>query len=94
MIEVKRWGRQFTEHGLMKTPTSSSNRPARRFVAVVAWVLGAIGAYFLLTRHFDHVLQAVPFLLLLACPLMHVFGHRHGHGAHQKEHIERPKDDD
>lgn len=93
LIEVKRLGGQFTEHGLMNTPSSSPNSPARRFFGLIAWVLGAIGAYFLLTRHFDHVLQAVPFVLLLACPLMHVFGHRHGHGAHQKEHGERSKDD-
>ncbi len=44
-------------------------------------VLGAIAAYFLLTEHRAHVFGALPFLLLLACPLMHVFMHR-GHGGH------------
>jgi hypothetical protein len=44
-------------------------------------VLGAIAAYFLLTEHRAHVFAALPFLLLLACPLMHVFMHR-GHGGH------------
>lgn len=44
-------------------------------------VLGAIAAYFLLVEHRAHLLGALPILLLLACPLMHVFMHR-GHGGH------------
>lgn len=36
--------------------------------------------FFLLTEHRAHVLGALPYLLLLACPLMHLFGHGHGHG--------------
>lgn len=41
----------------------------------------AIAAFYLITEHRAHLLGALPFLLLLACPLMHVFMH-HGHGAH------------
>ena len=49
-------------------------------------VASGVGAYFLLTRHFDHLLQAVPYLVLLACPLMHVFMHgHHGHGPHRED---------
>lgn len=44
-------------------------------------VLAVAGGYYLLTRHEQHVAQLVPYLLLLACPLMHVFMHR-GHGGH------------
>lgn len=44
-------------------------------------VLGAIALYFLLTEHRAHFFFALPFLLLLACPLMHMFMH-HGHGGH------------
>jgi len=44
-------------------------------------VFGAIAAYFLLTEHLAHVVGALPLLILLACPLMHVFMH-HGHGGH------------
>ena len=44
-------------------------------------VLGAIALYFLLTEHRAHFFLALPFLLLLACPLMHIFMH-HGHGGH------------
>ena len=44
-------------------------------------VFGAIAAYFLLSEHRAHFFGALPFLILLACPLMHVFMH-HGHGGH------------
>ena len=48
-------------------------------------VMGAVAAYFLLTEHRAHFFAALPFLLLLACPLMHVFM-RHGHGGHSGSH--------
>jgi hypothetical protein len=51
---------------------------------MAAWFAGAVGAYFLLTRHFDHFVQALPFVILLACPLMHLFMHRH-HGGHGQQ---------
>ena len=38
-----------------------------------------IAGYFLLTEHRAHVVQYLPFLLLAACPLLHLF---HGHGGH------------
>lgn len=47
-------------------------------------VIGAVAAYFLLTEHLAHVLGILPYLLLLACPLMHLFmhgGHGHRHGG-------------
>lgn len=42
----------------------------------------AIAGFFLVTEHAAHLLGALPYLLLLACPLMH-FMH-HGHGSHGK----------
>ncbi len=50
-------------------------------------VMGAIAAYFLLSEHRAHFFGALPFLLLLACPLMHVFMH-HGHGGHAGGHAQ------
>jgi hypothetical protein len=49
---------------------------------VVCLLLAAVGAY-LLISHTGHVLAALPYLALLACPLMH-FLHRghHGHRHH------------
>ena len=51
----------------------------RRRVAFA--VFAAVAAYFLWTEHRAHAIQALPWLLLMACPLMHVFVHR-GHGSH------------
>lgn len=49
------------------------------------WVLVGfllIAAYFLWAEHRAHLMGALPYLLLLACPLMHLF-HHHGHGNHR-----------
>lgn len=51
------------------------NRTA--FYVSIAFAL--VGGYFLLTEHRAHVFQYLPYALLLACPLLHVF-HGHGHG--------------
>lgn len=51
------------------------------------WVLIgflAVAAFFLWTEHRAHLLGALPYLLLLACPLMHLF--HHGHGSHGQDH--------
>lgn len=42
-----------------------------------------IAADVLLTGHTAHLPGALPFLLILACPLMHLFMH-HGHGGHSE----------
>lgn len=43
----------------------------------------AIAGVLLFTEHRAHVLGALPFLLLLSCPLMHLFMH-HNHGTHNE----------
>jgi hypothetical protein len=50
---------------------------------VMSLVVAAAGAYLLIT-HTGHVLGALPYLVLLACPLMHVFGHG-GHSRHRHD---------
>jgi hypothetical protein len=40
-------------------------------------VLGAIAFFFLWEEHRAHLLGALPWLLLLACPAMHFLMHRH-----------------
>ena len=66
------------------------NLPQHRARGTNWYFLGflAIAGYFLFTEHRAHVLPYLPFLLLLACPLMHFFmhrghGHGHGHGGHE-----------
>lgn len=41
----------------------------------------AIAAFILVTEHTAHTFRALPFVLLLACPLLHLFMHG-GHGGH------------
>ena len=41
-------------------------------------IAALVGGFFLYTEHRAHLFGVLPFLLLLACPLMHVFMH-HGH---------------
>lgn len=55
-------------------------------------VAGAIGVYYLVTEHLTHVSQAIPYLFLLACPLMHLF-HGHGHHGHQGHDHGQEKED-
>ena len=45
------------------------------------WIFIAIILYFLITEHWAHIVPVLPWLLLAACPLMHLFMHR-GHGHH------------
>lgn len=51
----------------------------------VCLALAAVGAY-LLWNHTGHVFSALPYVVLLACPLMHFFGHghHHHHGGEQR----------
>ncbi len=49
------------------------------------WVLLGfllIAGFFLFTEHRAHLLGILPFLLIFACPLMHLFHHGHRHGHH------------
>lgn len=59
-------------------------RPGRNWSRINQWLLwlglaAAVGWMFF--RHNAHLLQLLPFLFILACPLMHIFGHG-GHGGH------------
>lgn len=64
----------------LQAPNSSADspRPARALWIAVA-MTALIGAFFLLREHWGHVAGYWPYLLLLACPVMHLF---HGHGSH------------
>ena len=71
------------------SPTTSPPPARPSFARWVFWGFIAIAAFFLWTEHRAHLIYGLawlPFLLILACPLMHVFMHRghggHGHGGH------------
>lgn len=42
----------------------------------------AIPAFFLVRTHWIHLMDFLPYLLLLLCPLMHLFMHGSHHGGH------------
>ena len=54
---------------------------------IVWFGFALVAGFFLITEHTAHVFGVLPYLLLLACPLMHLFGHHghHGHGADKAE---------
>ncbi|WP_374402830.1 DUF2933 domain-containing protein [Niveibacterium sp.] len=63
----------------------------RARMVAVAFVGLALAA--LIFEHRAHVLGALPYLVILLCPLMHLFmhgGHHHGHGAAEQK--QPPKD--
>lgn len=58
-------------------------RPAKGPLLVACVMLAIIAAFFLLREHWGHIAGRWPYLLLLACPLMHLFMHGgHGHAGH------------
>ena len=52
---------------------------SRATMVLVAFL--AIAGFYLVAEHRAHVFAYLPFVLLLACPLLHVFMHG-GHGGH------------
>ena len=64
------------------SPSQRDATGVRRVVGAVI-VTALIAFFFLLREHWAHVAGYWPYLLLLACPLMHLF---HGHGGHGGHH--------
>lgn len=63
------------------------DRPERKsfWSSPTGWVaIGFIGVagYFLITEHAAHLTSILPWLLIAACPLMHLFMHHGSHGGH------------
>ena len=60
---------------------------SRLFRTPLGWAitfgLGSLGIYLFVTHPGD-IVSALPYLLLLLCPAMHLFGHKHGHRGHDR----------
>jgi Protein of unknown function (DUF2933) len=67
-------GESHPTHGNVEKPWFRSRS------GIVFLAFAAIAAFFLLSEHRAHVFQVLPWPLVAACPLMHLF-HR-GHGGH------------
>lgn len=64
----------------MNNESQSDARRLLRSAGLCAMLL--IAAFFVWTDHRTHALDALPYLLLLACPVIHLLMHRgHGHGG-------------
>lgn len=68
----------------MSAETHSHARPWYRSKAsIVIAMLAVILVFFLIREHWEHLAGRWIYLLLLLCPVMHLFGHG-GHGRHDK----------
>jgi hypothetical protein len=63
---------------------TSDNR--NRLLRWIIWTAGAVALAYLIVEHRPHLLGWIPYLIILACPLMHLFMHRShgGHGGHHE----------
>jgi len=69
-----------TMNGPAPTGPTGAGGSSSSFVIGVCLFLAA-AAFFLWTEHRAHLLGILPYLILLACPFIHLFLHR-GHGGH------------
>jgi hypothetical protein len=67
-----------SNHGSREAPTDNF-WTSRAFLVFLGFA--AIALVLLWGEHRAHILGALPYLFILACPLMHIFMHR-GHGRH------------
>jgi hypothetical protein len=82
-----------TPHDHRDSPSSGLNWS--RINQWVLWIGLAAAVAWMFFRHNAHLLQLLPFLILLACPLMHLFGHggHGGHGSHGDQADRKTPDD-
>ena len=83
--------RTFVSPSEIRQPSGQARWLNSRRVIILCAAVGIIGAVFL-NGHSNHLIALLPYLLLLACPFMHLFmhrGHRHdgkdgqgGRGCH------------
>ncbi|PWS34372.1 hypothetical protein DFH01_25470 [Falsiroseomonas bella] len=63
-------------------------RPAWWRTSTGITVLGfaLVAAFYVLREHYAHALGLLPYLIILACPLLHLFGHgRHGRNGNHRQ---------
>jgi hypothetical protein len=62
-------------------------------IGLVTYGFLIVVGFFLLTEHTAHVFGALPWLLILACPLMHLFMHHGHHGGHGQGRQSNPDEE-
>ena len=63
--------------------TATSFWTSRAFLIFLAF--GAMAIVLLWSEHRAHLLGVLPYLFLLACPLLHIFGGHGSHGGHGRD---------
>lgn len=74
------------EHHGHASPSERSFWSSRAFLVFLAFA--AIAVVLLWSEHRAHILGALPYLFLLACPLLHLFGGHGSHGHHGRRHTD------
>ena len=69
------------EHRSALPDAPGMGRPLKIALMMVA----AVGGFYLLREHWNHIAGNWIYLLLLACPLMHLFHGHGGHGGHGRQ---------
>jgi len=64
----------------------AGSAPPRQRIRFPLWLgaclFAAIATFFLWEEHRAHIMGALPYVLLLLCPVLHLLMHR-GHGGHR-----------
>ena len=80
-----------------QTPAQLGRRGGAPFwrstLGVAALAFAVLGVSLLFTEHRGHVLGILPFVFVLACPLMHIFMHRGGGHAHHPTRFNPHRED-
>lgn len=72
----------------IKSTNKNSSLFSRQTWVIIA-VIGVVGLVFLLRDHTSHVLSLIPYLILLACPFMHLFMHKHHENKNGEDRKEK-----
>jgi hypothetical protein len=75
------------DKGYAQSPSTLKQRTLLVFLA-----FAAMAVVLLWQDHREHILGFIPYLFLLACPLMHLFMHG-GHGSHSHHQPTRREDE-
>lgn len=80
---------------MMSSQHSTKGSPTfwRSKTGIALGMLLVIALFYLAREHYGHILGLLPYMILLLCPLMHVFGHHHGGHSHHGETAGSVKDE-
>lgn len=81
---------------MMNSSHSSNTSPTfwRSKPGIALGMLLVIALFYLAREHYGHMLGLLPYMILLLCPLMHIFGHHHGGHSHHGATSDSIKDAD